>query len=96
MKIPDHVCRGKRRQEERATALLKYLIRKLALQHTERGSMRALSEKVSLDHSTVAIYVRQGRFSQSAAERIVNSLGDPELKVSYLTEPLSLLAKSPG
>lgn len=93
--IPSWVEKGKTRKEERATARLDYLLGLLAALHTERKSMRGLAEKVGLDHSTISGYIRQGAFTQSAAQRIVDTLKDPKLSVTMLTEPLTV-ARSPG
>lgn len=90
MQIPHWVEKGKRSKAEKATARLKYIITLLAAQHTERGSMRSLGEHCGLDHSTIAIYVRRGAFSESAAQTIVSKLGNPALTVNHLTNPLSI------
>lgn len=95
MNIPAWVDKGKRSKSERCVARLKYVIGLLAAQHTSRGSARALAEKVGLNHSTVSIYVRRGKFSDQAAHTIVINLNDPTITVGMLTDPLSI-AKAPG
>jgi hypothetical protein len=90
MQIPHWVDKGKRSKAEKATARLKYIIGILAAQHTARGSMRSLGEHCGLDHSTIAIYVRRGAFSASAAGVIVGKLRDPDLHTWHLTRPLDI------
>lgn len=95
MNIPAWVDKGKRSKSERCVARLKYVIGMLAARHTSRGSARALAEMVGLNHSTVSIYVRRGKFSDQAARTIVTSLNDSTLTVGMLTDPLSI-DKAPG
>lgn len=93
--IPSWVDKGKTRSKDKASARLDYLVGLLSALHTERKSVRGLAEVVGMDHSTISLYVRQGEFSVSSAERIVEALKDPKLAVTMLTEPLTI-ARSPG
>lgn len=93
--IPSWVDKGRTRQADKASARLNYLLGLLAALHTERKSIRGLAEKIGMDHSTFSLYVRQGAFTMPAATRIVDTLKDPKLAVSMLTEPLTI-ARSPG
>lgn len=89
MNIPTWVD-TKNRGSKRASARLRYVMNVLAAKHTGGGSMRALAEKVSLDHSTISLYIRRGSFSQSAAERVVKMLKTDEVTVDMLINPLDI------
>lgn len=95
MHIPKWVEKGLRTKADKAVARLKYVTASLAARHTERNSVRGLAEMVGLDHSTISIYIRRGKFSQKAADLIVQKLGDKTLTATMLTDPLSI-PKEPG
>jgi len=90
MQIPAWVEKGLRTQAQKSRARLKYIVGNLAARHTGRASMRALAEKVGMDHSTISGYIRRGSFSDQAAANVVAALSDSELSVAMLTTPLSL------
>lgn len=92
MQIPDHILRGKRSKADKASAVLKYIILTLAVQHTSRASVRSLAKLLEMDHSTVSIYIRRGAFPEATAERIVSKLKHPQLKAEHLAKPLSMLS----
>lgn len=93
--IPTWVDKNKSRGRDKASARLDYLVGLLAALHTERKSIRGLAEKIGMDHSTISLYIRKGAFTMPAATRIVETLKDPKLAVTMLTEPLTI-ARSPG
>lgn len=90
MKIPYFVEARKRTKKERAAARLKYVLAVISAKHTGRQSMRALAEKVELDHSTLSTYIRRGSFSVAAAERIVGAIDNCEVTVDQLVDPLTM------
>lgn len=98
MQIPHWVEKGLSSKQKKASARLKWIVGNIAARHTGRASMRALAEKVELDHSTLSGYIRRGAFSQPAAERIVAALKDDSVTVLMLTQPLSIpvTPRSPG
>lgn len=93
--IPTWVDKGKTRNAQRASARLDYLMGLLAALHTERKSIRGLAEKVGMDHSTISLYIRNGAFTEAAANRIVTALKDPKLTAAMLMNPMGI-DKSPG
>lgn len=92
MRFPAWVEGPRMTKAQRATARLRFIIKHLALHHTGRSSMRALATKVGLDHSTLAMYCRQGSFSTTAADKIVAALGVKAIRKTDLTDPLSIKA----
>lgn len=74
MQIPHFVEAGRKTKKAKASARLKYVLANLAAQHTSRSSMRALADKVGLDHSTISTYIRRGSFSEPAALRIQEAM----------------------
>lgn len=93
--IPTWVDKKARSKAEKASARLDYLLGLIAAIHTDRKSIRGVAEKVGLDHSTISLYIRQGKFSEKAAARMVAGIKDEHLTVAMLTDPLSI-GKSPG
>ena len=90
MQIPAWVEKGLRSNAAKSTARLKFIVGNIAARHTGRASMRALAEKVGLDHSTISGYIRRGAFSPQAAQAIVSKLNDPTISATMLTVPLTL------
>ena len=93
--IPHWVDKKARSNAARCSARLDYLLGLLAAHHTDRKSLRGLAEKIGMDHSTLSLYVRQGKFTDTAAAKMVEGLADANLTASMLIDPLSI-AKSPG
>jgi lambda repressor-like predicted transcriptional regulator len=87
--IPPFVDRNKKKSE-RASARLRYMLAVLAAKHTGRQSMRALSEMVGLDHSTLSTYIRKGSFSERSANRIAEAIGTDEITADMLMNPLEV------
>lgn len=96
MNIPEHVCRGKRSNADKSSAILKFVLLNLAARYTSRASIRSLAEEVGMDHSTICLYMRNGSFSNTAANRIIETFPDTGLRADNLVQPLTLLSKSPG
>lgn len=90
MQIPAWVEKGLRSNAAKSTARLKFIVGNIAARHTGRASMRALAEKVGMDHSTISGYIRRGAFSEQAALTMVVKLNDPTVSVGMLLSPLSL------
>lgn len=92
MRFPAWVDGPRKTKSQRASARLKYIINTLAAQHTDRGSIRALALRVGLDHSTISLYITAGKFTETAAVKIIAALAcvPRDLKPSYLTDPLSI------
>lgn len=77
-------------KKERATGRLKFILMSLALEHTGRNSMRALSELVGLDHSTISKYIVAGAFTEKAASQVQVRLGEKVITAEMLMNPLSI------
>lgn len=88
MQIPSWVEKNARSKNAKASARLKYTLTLLAAKHTARQSIRALAEKVGMDHSTISFYIRRGAFSEKAAKRIEENLGSKEITAAFLRNPL--------
>lgn len=79
-----------RSKKARATNRLKYLLTILAANATGRQSMRALAEKVGLDHSTLSGHIRKGSFPKKSATLIELKIGRDTIKHEDLMDPLSI------
>lgn len=91
MQFPAWVEGSRTPKGQRASNRLKFIMGKLALEHTGRNSMRALAEKIGYDHSTFSTYIRRGAFTDKAAAEIVDALGcQKTVKPTYLTDPLNI------
>lgn len=90
LKIPLWVEKGLKTNKAKATARLKFILTNLAARHTGRASLRALADRVGLDHSTLSVYTRAGAFSEKAASTFVANLNDPMITVEVLTKPLEV------
>lgn len=90
MKFPTWVTktRGKKAQ---ASARLRYLIYRLAIEFTDTATVRALCETTGIaKHSTVSLYLSQGAFSQGMAERFEEHFGSDIITAAQLTAPLEI------
>lgn len=95
MQIPSWVDAKKRRKADKASARLKYILTLTAAKHTGRQSIRALAERCEMSHSTISLYIRRGSFSEKAAKRIEEIVGQKEITAAFLMNPLGE-ARSPG
>lgn len=79
-----------RSKKARAANRLKYILTVIANQTTGRPTMRALSEHVGLDHSTLSTHIRRGAFPKKSATLIEAKLGRDVVKHEHLMDPLSI------
>lgn len=89
MEFPAWVEKSKS-NKKRATSRLRFILSTITLQRTGQRGMRGLAPLVGLDYTTLYHYVREGAFSQSAADCIEKALGKKVIKASDLTNPLEI------
>lgn len=79
-------------KQQRASGRLKFITMTLATELSTRASMRALAEKVGLEHSTITKSITQGYFSDKSAITMVHHLkqNSPWLTVEMLTAPMTI------
>ncbi len=94
MDIPNWVDAKTCKKSQINTARLRYIMNVIAAKHTGGSSLRALAERIKMDHSTLSLYVRRGRFSEPAAKKI-NKL-DNDVPVSWLTNPENIEVSPPA
>ena len=80
--------------DERASARLRYLVNRAALEAPGKQSVRALAEKIEMDHSSISNAIRRGYMSEGMAQAIVQSVGLSMLKADYLINPLKIKAQA--
>ena len=76
--------------QERASARLRYLVNRAAIEATGKQSVRALAEKIEMDHSSISNAIRRGYMSEGMAQAIEQSVGRAVLKANYLINPLKI------
>jgi hypothetical protein len=77
--------------EKRATARLRYLVARAAIEATGSQSVRALAKKIEMDHSSISTAIRRGYFSEDMAAAIEAAVGRSSIiKIEHLTEPLKI------
>ena len=98
MNFPNWVCRsaagGRASQATIASNRLKYILKKIAIEHNQRGSTEQLARAIGMHHSTFSIYIRRGHFSNSAAAAIEKMFGREIVKADWLCEPLNIESAS--
>lgn len=95
MQIPHFVEVGRKTKKAKASARLKFVLANLAAQHTSRSSMRALADKIGMDHSTLSTYIRRGYFSEPAAKRIEEVMGAvSDITAAELMDPMIMVRAS--
>jgi hypothetical protein len=92
MRFPLWVDGKRMSKAARASARLKYMLSMLAAHVDGRQSMRALGDRVGLNHSTLSLYIRRGSFSESAARKIEEKIGRETIPFEYLVAPLDIAA----
>lgn len=92
MKFPQHVLRASKKTQ--ASARLKYLVYRMALELSPRPSIRALCEIIGVEHSTVATYITRGAFSYPLAAKMQEKFGRDLAAAEWLTSPLSIKAST--
>jgi hypothetical protein len=78
----------------RASARLRYIVSRLAVEFSEDMSVRAISDAIGYDHSTLWCGVRRGRFSADMAFAIQGVLEKRKctlrITAEHLMSPLSI------
>jgi hypothetical protein len=97
MYFPEWVEKGCRTKKERATARLKFILSDAAFGLTGKTGLRGLEKIVGVDYTTMHLYIRNGAFSETIAERIVTALkardsGSP-IAADMLIKPLEIVAE---
>ncbi len=88
MKFPEWVLKAPKRLQ--ASARLRYLVYRLAIEITPKASVRALCEQTAIDHSTVTLYIKRGQFSPSLAHAWQKQFGRTLVRAEWLIEPLDI------
>ncbi len=88
MDFPTWVTEPKTKKGKSAARLL-YAMRYLAVRADARGSMRALAEKIGVNHSTLVLGIRAGKFKVPTAYKIVQALGDEDITLEFLLDPMT-------
>lgn len=81
-------------EEQRASARLRYLINRAAIEATGRQSVRGLCEQIEMDHSSLSFAIRRGYFTESMAQAIEAAVGRAIVKSEYLIAPLKIKASA--
>lgn len=80
------------KDEQRASARLRYLISKAAVEATGRQSVRGLCVTISMDHSSISSAIRRGYFTEQMAKAVEAAVGRKVIRHEYLTAPLKIMA----
>lgn len=91
MKFPLWVLRTAKKNQ--ASARLRYLVYRLALDNCPRPSVRAVCELAGIDHSTVTTYITRGSFSSKLALEFQERFGRDLAAAEWLTSPLNIKTK---
>lgn len=83
-----------KKDEQRASARLRYLINRAAVEATGRQSVRGLCEKIAMDHSSISFAIRRGYFTEQMAQAIEAAVGRAVVKAEYLIAPLKIKASA--
>lgn len=93
MVFPKWVSKA-RSKKAQATARLRYIIYRLAIEHGDSASIRAMCDATGVcKHSVVSLYVSQGAFSRHMAERFEAHFGSDVVKADQLVSPLDIEPK---
>lgn len=80
-----------RSNKAKASARLRYIIIRLAIEHSASASVRAMCDSAGLcRHSVVALYISKGAFSQRLAEKFEQHFGSDIITAAALMDPLSI------
>lgn len=91
MSFPTWVQKKNRNAKMQASARLRYMLYRLAIDYTDKPTIRALCIASGAGkHSTVSLYVAQGAFSQALAERFEKFFGAEHITAAALMDPLSV------
>lgn len=81
-----------KKEDQRASARLRYLISVAAVEATGRQSVRGLCERIEMDHSSVSSAIRRGYFTEQMAKAIEAAVGRKVIRFEYLIAPLKIKA----
>lgn len=81
-----------KKDDERASARLQYLISLAAVEATGRQSVRALCEQIQMDHSSMSLAIRRGYFTEKMANAVANAVTSKSIRAEYLIAPLKIKA----
>ena len=82
-----------RSKKAQATARLKYILYRLAIEQAGTPTIRGLCEGIDFaNHATVSLYVKKGAFSHRMAEAFEEHFGSDAVTAAQLTDPLSIPA----
>lgn len=79
-------------EEEKARKRLSYMVRRLALELTEEGSVTALCALCGVERSSVHQSIAQGRFAAATATKIERAIGRDQVRYEDLMNPLGMMA----
>lgn len=94
MQFPKWVLDASKKTQ--ASARLRYLVYRLALEVSPKPTVRALCAHVEIDHSTVTTYITRGAFSATLAMQFQKKFGRALADAAWLTDPLSIVATPPA
>lgn len=93
MEFPGWVNRsaggGRARRETVASNRLRYLIKRIAIEHNDKGSVEQIARLLGMHHSTFSIYIRRGHFSEAAALKLERTFGRDIVRAEWLRDPLN-------
>lgn len=86
--------RGKKAQ---ASARLRYILARLAIEYTDSPSVRGLCVSTGLcGPSVVSAYINQGAFSPVLAEKFEKHFGASVINAKALIDPMSIGSEGPA
>lgn len=93
MKFPEWVLKASKKNQ--ASARLRYLVYRIALEASPKPTVRALCENIDIDHSTVTTYITRGAFSPNLARLFEKKFGRDIADAMWLTDPLCIVPTNP-
>lgn len=89
MTFPQWTRRRGLTKQQQASLRLRYIMNRLAAEHSPVGSLKSIADAVGISHSTILIYVGRGKFSEPLAQRFQETF-PAWIKKENLTTPLSI------
>ena len=90
MIFPAWTRRSNMNKQAKASARLRYLINRLAVEYSPAGTLKSVADAVDINYSTILIYIERGKFSEPLAEKFELVFGIP---AADLLDPLSISDK---
>ena len=91
--FPDWVEKPKRQpRRQLAIKRLQYVVMNAALHRGGAGNIAAFAKVMGMERTTIASYIRHGRFSHPAALLAETTFGADLIKKEWLTDPLDIPA----